>query len=99
MNKQFDLLFKQLQNEVPLELSTYLPYRSGELAASVKLQQNIDGFSVLITAPHTVYVEEPWLSPRWGGRENPNERVILEYTDLLVRNITQKLGGVYDIRK
>lgn len=24
-------------------------------------------------APYVPYTNEPWLSPRWGGKQNPNE--------------------------
>ncbi len=44
-------------------------------------------------APYVVYTDKPWISPRWGGKKNPNEgwwkRAVQDFRD----KIAEYLGG------
>ena len=42
-------------------------------------------------APYMPYTTQPWLSPRWKGHENPNEK----WWDKSVLSVAQKLAKVF----
>ena len=44
-------------------------------------------------APYAVYTNEPWLSPRWGGKKNPNEGWVEGGVELIAMYLAQSLGG------
>jgi hypothetical protein len=67
------------------------PVRRGDLKRSIKLVSTASGYDILITAPHMVYTEEPWVSPKWKGRENPNEGWFKEVTELVFRLLRAEL--------
>lgn len=71
--------------------------KSGELNASIKLTFNNDGFSISISAPHTVYTEEEWLSPRWNGKQNPNQGWIFSAFVDCYLYVQSKLTGSFDL--
>ena len=50
---------------------------TGNLRSSIRKAWNPDAghWQVVIggeLAPYAVYTNEPWISPRWNGKENPN---------------------------
>lgn len=67
---------KYLKMLVLTEFTQRCPYDTGELLNSISLEETGNGFNLTIDAPHTVYTEEEWISPRWGGKTNPNEKWI-----------------------
>jgi len=44
-------------------------------------------------APYAVFTNEPWLSPRWGGKKNPNEGWVQGGVELVAMYLSQQLGG------
>lgn len=44
-------------------------------------------------APYAVYTNEPWISPKWNGKSNPNEGWIESGVELMATIIAQTLGG------
>ena len=44
-------------------------------------------------APYIFYTNEPWISPKWHGKKNPNEGWWQKSADSLARQVAQMLGG------
>lgn len=44
-------------------------------------------------APYVPYTNEPWISPRWNGKKNPNEGWFESGTELVATVLAQNLGG------
>ena len=44
-------------------------------------------------APYMVYTNEPWTSPRWHGKKNPNEGWWERAVELFTRTLAAKLKG------
>jgi hypothetical protein len=77
------------------------PVRTGNLMNSIRVRYNENGFTVFIDtnqAEYAVYTTDPWVSPRWQGRANPNEGWFDQAAELLARYVASGLGG-YAVRK
>ena len=48
-------------------------------------------------APYMPYTNEPWISPRWNGKKNPNEKWFDNTALDLAHHLTQLLGGTIEI--
>lgn len=46
-------------------------------------------------APYMPYTNEPWLSPRWNGKQNPNEGWWNDSIEFIVQYIGKRLGGEF----
>lgn len=77
--------------------SEFVPYDTGNMALNA-LQVKVDGNLIDITvdeaiAPYVPYTNEPWISPKWKGKPNPNqgwwERFLAEFA----KRLTTKLRG------
>lgn len=44
-------------------------------------------------APYAPFTNEPWVSPRWNGKKNPNEGWWDKFVDFIVNYIQNALGG------
>lgn len=44
-------------------------------------------------APYAVYVNEKWISPRWNGKENPNEGFWKKVFEFIAVRIKRLVGG------
>lgn len=44
-------------------------------------------------APYMVYTNEPWISPKWNGKKNPNEKWFDKAVNSLVETIKMELGS------
>ena len=44
-------------------------------------------------APYMPYTNEPWISPRWNGKKNPNEKWWQNACELAIGEIANYLGG------
>lgn len=91
--KQFEVTLLRAVEDATQLVRAIAPVRSGKLKASIELVATEKGYKILITAPHTVYTEEKWVSPRWKGRANPNEGWIKEATELVYRLLKARLKG------
>ena len=47
-------------------------------------------------APYMPYTNEPWISPKWNGKKNPNEAWWKDATELVKEFIMQELNGEND---
>ena len=45
-------------------------------------------------APYVVYTNEPWKSPKWHGKQNPNEGWWECFCDEFAKRLASKLQGV-----
>ncbi|MGN1077342.1 MAG: hypothetical protein ACI4ST_02390 [Candidatus Gallimonas sp.] len=62
------------------------------------LQYSIEGdvFHIYIDeriAPYVMYTEEPWISPKWNGKKNPNEGWWERFGEEFARRLAKKLRG------
>ena len=48
-------------------------------------------------APYVVYTNEPWTSPKWNGRQNPNEGWFEKATLEFARYLASAMGGKLEI--
>ena len=68
-------------NVLLMALKSVCPYRTGNLERNgIRIQIEGNGLKVIIghetskqLGEYAVYTNEPWISPRWGGKQNPNE--------------------------
>ena len=76
----------------------YVPRETGNMAYNA-LQYEMQNGILAITinpdiAPYVPYTNEPWISPKWNGKKNPNEgwwdRFVAEFT----KRLANKLKGV-----
>lgn len=44
-------------------------------------------------APYVPYTNDPWVSPKWNGKHNPNEGWWERFVEEFTRRLAQKLGG------
>lgn len=71
------------------------PVRSGELKASFKDLQTDNGVEITTDLYYMPYTDKVWISPRWRGRENPNEDWFRLQTEYLIKYMATHLGGRY----
>lgn len=74
------------------------PYRTGNLARNATRREMPSDSEARIyvdwnIAPYIPYVNEPWISPRWGGKKNPNESYWNDTAEALVYELAEYIGG------
>ena len=80
-----------------LRQAVFIPWDTGNMATK-SLRYQIEGnvFHVYMDegiAPYVVFTNEPWISPRWHGKSNPNEGWWNDFADIFARRLTLKLQG------
>ena len=75
-----------------------VPYDTGNMALQATKVEKVSENEVKIfvdsaVAPYVVYTNEPWISPRWRGKENPNEKWFERATEKTAQAICSILGG------
>lgn len=75
-----------------------VPIRTGNLKNnSVKCEYKGDGkWQITIdesVAPYMPYTNEPWVSPKWNGKKNPNEHWFDDAAGLIALLLSQELQG------
>lgn len=90
----------KLENAVDvmiLTLKAYSPYDTGQLA-NVGIRRSTEELDTVLVggspAYYAVYTNEPWISPRWGGKKNPNEAWISKAVDAA----TPMIKAIFDGR-
>ena len=85
---------------IAADLQYYLrrksPKDTGNMADGIKVQPISDTeVQVIIgkNAPYAVYTNEPWISPYWKGKPNPNEGWIDKALDEFTIWLANKLNG------
>lgn len=48
-------------------------------------------------APYFPYVNGPWVSPQWGGKENPNEGFFMKAAIAFAEELARRLNGKMEI--
>lgn len=91
--KEFENTLYQVMEEAYYLVKGSAPYRKGDLERSIKLLATDTGYEIIVTAPHMVFTEEKWTSPKWKGRANPNEGWFQEVTELVFRLLRTRLRG------
>ncbi len=64
-------------------------YKENEIHIKIWMNEKI--------APYVVYTNEPWLSPYWRGKQNPNEGWWDKFVKELNERIARKLGGEIEL--
>ena len=68
-------------NVLVMALKSVCPYRTGNLERK-GIRVKIDNGTMCVEIGHdtskvlgeyAVYTNEPWISPKWGGKQNPNQ--------------------------
>lgn len=76
-----------------------VPIRTGNLKNNaVKCEHKGDGkWQITIdesVAPYMPYTNEPWVSPKWNGKKNPNEHWFDDAAGLIALLLSQELQGM-----
>jgi len=67
-----------------------MPYDTGAMLNQyTKVILTPTGFIIRIEAPYSVYVNEQWLSPQWGGKENPNQGFVQQIVQDIMDTISK----------
>ncbi len=79
-------------------LRSIAPYDTGNLSANaIKLERTgVREWRLYVdqnVAPYMPYTNEPWTSPHWGGKQNPNEQWWNKSITEFMRRLVQSLGG------
>ena len=45
--------------------------------------------------PYMPYTNEPWISPKWNGKKNPNEKWFNEAVEYAIKTLSAKYNGVF----
>lgn len=77
------------------------PIKTGNLRFNATKSENAVYFGVKVykiyiedeIAPYVYYTNEPWISPRWHGKKNPNEGWIDRGVMEVCQVIANELGG------
>ena len=91
-------LFRQFVNEFVEELRALAPRDKGTLA-DYGITFHFEGVDRAVIevdldkAPYMPFTNEPWISPKWKGRKNPNEAWWQRRIDEIVRKLVRKYKG------
>ena len=79
-------------------LRWYAPYLTGNLRFNAIRYEWTDTNTFVIyvdesIAPYMPYTNEPWLSPKWKGKRNPNEKWFQETVEIIAEVMAMELKG------
>lgn len=95
----FDRL-EQTADFLVLWLQVKAPKASFNLAVNGirKAYSETTGYPIIVIggepAPYAIYTNEPWISPRWGGKQNPNQEWIQNAIIEVIPTIQSIMSGV-----
>lgn len=84
-----------------LRQAVFIPWRTGYMATH-GLRYRIEGdvFHIYMdttVVPYVPYTNEPWVSKKWHGKQNPNEGWWNVFSEIFANRLAQKLKGeIYD---
>lgn len=81
-----------IENAIFQIFKSQAPTRTGTLKGQIKVNQIDGGFQIISDIYYMPYTTEKWISPRWRGRENPNERWWDEAYEISMRFLTSVYG-------
>ena len=75
-----------------------VPYDTGNMATLATKVEKVAENRVRIyvdsaIAPYVVYTNEPWLSQKWKGKKNPNEKWFERAVEMVAQELAAMLGG------
>lgn len=75
----------------------YVPRDTGNMADNA-LKMKVEGRYIIVyidtkIAPYVPYTNEPWISPRWHGKKNPNEAWWETFAQIFSERLSAALGG------
>lgn len=85
-------LFKETQRRTPIDTgnmrynSLKIVFTDGGNVCHIYIDEEI--------APYVFYTNEPWISPKWHGKKNPNEGWWDKCADKLDKRIKERLKKV-----
>lgn len=87
-----------LMQKIMTVFKSVVPIRTGNLKENaVKLVDKGNGvWEITIDqsiAPYMPYTNEPWVSPKWKSKKNPNEHWFDDAAGLIALLIAQELNG------
>lgn len=89
-------------NVLLMALKSVCPYRTGNLERN-GIRVKIENGSMCVEIGHdtskvlgeyAVYANEPWISPKWGGKQNPNQGWIERGIEKALPLIRQVYSGM-----
>ena len=89
-------------NVLVMALKSVCPYRTGNLERN-GIRGKIDNGTMCVEIGHdtskvlgeyAVYTNEPWISPKWGGKQNPNQGWIERGIEKALPLIRQVYSGM-----
>lgn len=72
-----------------------VPVRSGDLKNSFKITNTGKQIEISTDIYYMPYTNEKWISPRWKGAINPNEKWFEESLEFMAQMIARHTGGKY----
>lgn len=94
--------FHEIVDKVYLYFQKFIPKDTGNLrfnafrfeyVAPNRVELYIDES----IAPYMPYTNEPWISPRWKGKKNPNEYWFQNTVEKVVNYIVEQFNGKVEI--
>lgn len=95
--KQFNKNYLEIQSRALPIFTGYNnpPPRTGNLKNSFVYDPTVKGFEITTSIYYMPYTTEPWVSPQWRGRTNPNQDWFIKSADYLGQYLATHLGGNY----
>ncbi len=90
--------FKAACEEAFETLRSLAPYDTGNLARNAIRLEFVSPKEALLyvseaIAPYMPYTNEPWISPHWNGKKNPNEGWFDKAAEIIAQRISERLNG------
>ena len=85
-------------NEILRELRAITPIDTGNLkynAIKIEFSSDMSECRIYVDeaiAPYMPYTNEPWISPKWNGKKNPNEGWWTNFSDKIAEVISRYTG-------
>lgn len=58
---------------------------------------SVSGNGEIGIAPYAPFTNEPWLSPRWNNKKNPNEGWWKKFVEFVVQDVATTLGATLTV--
>lgn len=75
----------------------YVPRDTGNMAYMALMYDIQNGTLTIYVnediAPYVTYTNEPWISPKWKGKTNPNQGWWVKFVEEFTARFTNRLGG------
>jgi hypothetical protein len=94
--------FEKFVNEFVSKFKPLTPIDTGNLRNSVKFVFTSPTRAVVYVdtkqAPYMPYTNEPWISPKWKGKKNPNENWFENAVEEALEKTAKSMKGKVDKR-